>query len=185
MSKGLMVALSGLCIIGIVVTGIGMIGVGYYNDFTTAEQTIVAQYDQNRNDYDNMYKKFREVAQVPTMYADDLKKVYDAAIQGRYGKDGSHALMQFIKEQNPTLDGALYRQLAETIEAGRNAFEADQKSLIDRKRAYQTQVHRLPGAFVAGLLGFPRIDLAKYGIVTSDVTEEAFTTKRTAPMEIR
>lgn len=155
------------------------------NELVAQEQGLQAQYDQNRNAYDNMFKKFQEVSQVPEMYASDLKKVYDSAIQNRYGKDGSKAMFQWIQEHNPTFDSSMYRQIQQVVEAGRNSFEAEQKMLLDKKRVYLTQLNQFPTSFVARLLGFPKIDLKKIDIVTSDDTEKAFTTKKADPIKLR
>src|SRR3989304_2862926 len=131
----------------------GVIGIN--NECVQMEAGIRAQYDQNRNNYDNMFKKFREAAQITTMYTDDLKKVYDSAIQSRYGADGSKAMFQWIKEHNPSFDASMYKNLQVMIEGGRNSFESNQKMLLDKKRIYEIQLQSFPGGMVVRILGFP------------------------------
>ena len=150
------------------------VGVGTYNSLVTQEEGVKAQYTQNQNNYDNMWKKFREASQVSTQYSKDLKEVYDSAIQSRYGKSGSGAMMQWIKEHNPNFDASMYKGLQQLVETGRNSFEANQKMLIDKKRAYTTDLRVFPNSLLASTLGFPKIDLDKYKIVTSGATDEAF-----------
>lgn len=175
---------------GKVVTGLfagffvlGIIGVttcvGIWNTCTTFEANIKAQYAENRNNYDKFWKTVAETAQVPTTYAKDLQNLYTSTTKTRYGAGGSQAVFQFIKEHNPTLDSSLYKQVQQVIESGRIDFEAKQASLIDRKRVYESQVLKaaITGA-IARLMGFPRIDLDKYDIVTSNETESAFESKR-------
>jgi hypothetical protein len=159
--------------------------IGINNDLIAQEQSLEAQYKQDQNNYDNFTKKVVEIAQVPAMMRDDLEKVTKAAISGRYGADGSKAVFQFIKEQNPNVDSALYTKIQQVIDAGRTSFEAEQKMLIDKKRAYLTDLKSFPTNIVASFLGFPKIDLSKIDIVTSDRTEEAFKTKKDAPLKVR
>ena len=159
--------------------------VGINNNCVQMEAGIKAQYDQNRNNYDNMWKKFKEATQTTTMYTEDLKKVYDSAIQGRYGKNGSKAMFQWLKENNPNFDSSMYKNLQVMIEGGRNSFEENQKMLVDKKRQYEVVVQSFPTIVVARTLGFPKIDLNKFDIVTSDTTEETFKTKKADEIKLR
>lgn len=178
--------LLGLGVTGLLVAVLGISSViGINNDFVAQEASLSAQYKQNQNNYDNMVKKVTEVAQVPTMMTDDLKEVTKAAITGRYGAGGSKAVLQFIKEQNPTLSPEIYTKVQQVIESGRNSFSAEQTVLLDKKRVYETQLNSFPTGIIARAMGFPRIDLSKIDIVTSDRTEKAFDTKKDEPMKLR
>lgn len=183
MGKVIALALVGMALF----FGLGYAGcaLGFRSDCVRAEAGIKAQYDQDKNNYDNYWKKIKEMAQVPAMYTEDLKKVYDSAMAGRYGKDGSKAVFQFIKEHNPNFDSSMYVNVQRAIEAGRNSFADDQKQLIDRKREYETVLNGNKALAVNFLFNFPHMDLSKYDIVTSDVTEDAFKTKKADEVKLR
>ena len=157
---------------------------GYRTDCIRAENKLDAQYSQDKNNYDNMWKKFKETAQVKNEFAEDTKALWNKAISGRYGADGSKAMFQFIKEHNPTLDPSIYNRLMSIIEAGRNSFEADQKQLLDIKNMYKDLLGSTRGLLYNWALGFPRCDLSKYDIVTSSSTEEAFKTKQADEIDV-
>ena len=159
--------------------------IGINNTCVQMEAGIKAQYDQNRHNYDNMWKKFKEATQVTSMYTEDLKKVYDSAMQGRYGKDGSKAVFQWLQEHNPNFDSGMYKNLQVMSEGGRNAFEGNQKMLVDKKRQYEVEIQSFPTVVVARTLGFPKLDLNKFDIVTSDTTEETFKTKKADEIKLR
>lgn len=176
-----------IVLVVIAVLGVGCASsiIGYRNTWVAQERGLQAQQSQNKNSYDSMVKKVRETAQVPEMYAEDFEKVYRATMEGRYGENGSRAMMQWITEQNPQLDSTLYRQVQQVIEAGRNDFATNQKLLVDKRREYEISIDQFPGNIVAGLMGFPRIDLTQFDVVTSGETETAFETKKADPIQLR
>lgn len=174
-----------LLVLGLVVVG-GISAVvtagSVYNECVSQEEGIEAQYTQNQNNYDKHFKQVVESLGVVDKYSEDLKGAYKTAIEGRYGDEGSKALFQMITEQNPQLDASLYKQIQTTVEAGRGDFENNQKTLIDKKRVYKTYLGKVPTVWFASLMGFPKKDLAKMDIVTSDRTEKAFDTKKDEPI---
>jgi hypothetical protein len=186
MSKALIAVLAtfgvGIVMLIVVVTTV----IGAQNSLVTMEEGVSAQYADNQNNYDNMFKKFQEAAQVPAMYTEDLQKVYSSAIKSRYGEEGSKALFQFIKEQNPNFDAGLYKNLQAMIEAGRNSFQSAQTTLLDKCRIYKTELRVWPNSFLASFLGFPKVDLEKVcTVVTSDRTQNAFDTKKDEAIKLR
>ena len=160
--------------------------VGIHNNCITQEASIKAQYKQNQNNYDNYFKKIKEISQVPEMYVADLKKVWDSVMAGRYGKNGSKATWQWLKEHNPKLDASMYHKIQSVIEAGRIDFEVNQKMLLDKKRLYEdTYLKVFPTGTIATVLGFPKIDIASMDIITSNETDAIFKNKKSEPIRLR
>jgi hypothetical protein len=177
-----------LAVLGVGVALFAVVVIGFFNFGNTANQfeiAIKAQYKQNQNNYDNGWKEVMEKAQVPKMYTEQLKDLYKTAMTGRYGDSGSQALFQFLKEQNPSLDASLFRQIQQSIESFRKRFEAEQKSLIAKKQTYETYLYATyAGRFYNMIGGYPRIDLAAYDIVTSDKTQADFENKKAEPLNL-
>jgi hypothetical protein len=144
------------------------------NTAVSMEKTIKAQWTENQNNLSKYSNTIAEAAQVPAMYRDDFVKVINASMQGRYGDKGSQAVFQWLKEQNLNFDASVYKKLQQMIEAGRKDFEREQKKLIDLKRQYETMLETFPRGFILKFLGFPKVDLNTFNIVTSEYSNDAF-----------
>lgn len=169
-----------------ILTTLGIIGsliavcifsyVSNYNYGNKAEKQILAEWENNENILAGYSLKITEMAQVNTMYKDDVKEVFTGVMQGRYGENGSQAMWQWLKEQNPQLDSAMYNRLQQVMEAGRNEFKVAQTRFVDVKRTYETNLGYLWKGFWLRAAGYPKIDLAEYKIITSGHAKQAFET---------
>lgn len=160
--------------------------VSAYNYGNRMDNRIKSQYLQMENVLSQYYQKVQEMTQVPTMYKDDLKEIVTASMQGRYGKGGSKALFQFIKEHNIEFDSSLYKKIQNVIEAGRTDFEFSNKQIIDIKNEYNIAIGSLYQGFWLRLAGFPKIDLDKYNPISTTEAREVFQTGvEKAPLKLR
>ena len=162
-------------LLALIVAGIGSY-VSNANYGNRAEKQITAAWENNENILGQYSLKIAEMAQVPDMQRDDLKEVYRAAMEGRYGEDGSRATFQWLQEQNPQLSPEVYTRLQQTMVAGRNEFRVAQTELIDLKRGYETNLGYVWKGFWLRLAGYPKLDLNKYQAITSEYAQEAFKT---------
>lgn len=165
-----------LMTLALVVLSIVGSGISHYNYAVRAEQGIKSAWENNENILGQYSLKVIEAAKVPDKYTEDLRSVYRDAMSGRYGDDGSGAVMQWIQEQNPQLSPEMYTNLQNIIEAGRTKFENAQTELVDRKRAYQIELNSLWSGMMLSVTGFPKINLDDYKIITSEHAKETFET---------
>lgn len=179
----------------LIVLGLGGLGMGYWgwsNDCRQAENDIVGQYTEMQNVYDNGWKKVVEIAQVPQNQMDNYKALYTDVMKGRYGADGSKAMFQFLKEQNPTLDPSLYTKLQQTIEIYHNDFQAAQTNLTAKKVDYKNlidvgagRVYNMVGNYPRIHVGIPTGAQDDYQIVTSGKTQEDFKNHSAPALDLR
>jgi hypothetical protein len=181
--------MKGLITTGIIVAGIAGIGItsyiSAYNTGNRLERVIEATYEDNQNVLAQYSNRIAEAAQVPAMQRDDLKEVVTAALDARYGEEGSRAMFQFIQEQNPSIDSTVYVELQRIIVAGRQDFQLAQTRLIDQKRVYETALGSFWGGTWMRIAGYPSIDLDDFAIVTNARTDAAFSTGREEPIQLR
>lgn len=184
---------SGNVIVGVLVTVLAILAIavpcifGYisaYNYGNKTENHLSAILENNENIYANGTQKVIEIAQVPQMYAEQVSKVTREAIQGRYGADGSKAVFQMLQEQNPQLESAMFSKIQVVIEEFRNKFERAQSDMIDVKRSYNTQIGSLWTGFWLARAGYPKLDLKKFDIVTTNKARETFETKRDSGIQL-
>jgi hypothetical protein len=175
-----------LAVVGVAAVVIVGSYVSNYNYGNMAENQVKAEYTNMENILAQGGLKVKEVAQVPGMYADDLERVAKAAISARYGSEGSKAAMQWIKENYPgKMDPSLYKQIQQVIESYRDKFQNEQTKFIDVKRSYETNLGYFWKGFWLHVAGYPKIDLAKYVIISSDDAQEAFKTGKDKAIKLR
>jgi uncharacterized protein (UPF0333 family) len=178
-----------LAIVALLIALAGVAAVSYisaYNFGNSTEQQLKAVRENNKNILAQYGQKVQEAAQVPSMYAEDVTKVVTAAVQGRYGADGSKATWQMLKEQNPSLDASMYKQIQQIIESGRNDFQNGQSRQIAVKQGYETAL----GSFWQGMwlriAGYPKLNLDEFKIISTGRADDAYQKgKEDAPLKLR
>lgn len=168
------------------VLGLSLVGsyVSYANYGNRTERALVAKVDDNQNIYANGTQKIIEIAQVPQMYKNDVKEVFTAAINGRYGAQGSQAMFQMLREQNPQLDPKLYSKIQQVMESFRNEFQQGQKEMLDMRRSYETSLGNVWGGTWLSIAGYPKVNMKDFAIVSTDKAAETFRTKRDTGVSI-
>jgi hypothetical protein len=193
MTKSILIPLAVILVALTVLTGSFFIGyLGYRNTAQEFEVDIPAQYTETQNVYDNGWKKVVEIAQVPEMQAAQVKDVYAGVMTGRYGADGSKAVIQLLQEQNPNLDPEVYRKVQQTVESFHDSFQASQTNLIARKQEYAKFTTATTASIFYNWLGnYPHIHIGvptgtqdDFQIVTSDKTQGDFKTHKSEPLNL-
>lgn len=176
----------GLTFAGFLVVAVAGSYISFANQGNRLEVAIKAKYADNENVYASGTQKIVEIAQVPAMYVEDIAKVTTAAISGRYGADGSKAVFQMLKEQNPQLDASMYKKIQQVIESFRDEFKNSQTALLDQCRNYETLRGNVWSGLWLGFAGYPKMDITKMcTIVSTDKAAKTFETKRDSGVQLR
>lgn len=106
-----------------------VMNISFQNTYERIDQDIKAQYKKIESNYEKMSRVILQQAGILNKYSTDFREIYKGMMQGRYGKDGSKAMWQWIKEQNPQIDSTLYAKLMTTVEAQRTGFDRQQQKV--------------------------------------------------------
>lgn len=176
-----------IVLIAIAVVVAGIVGTLFSANNTgiRMETEIVAIQENAMNVASQYQNLIFEAAQVPEMQRDDLKEVITAALEGRYGENGSRAVFQAISEDNPNIDSTVYVKLQQIMESGRKDFQREQTRLIDAVRVYKTALGTMPKGFFIRMVGYPTINLDEYKPITTNRVDEMFKTGNEEHLKLR
>ena len=170
----------------VVLVSFGITYVNTSNEGTRYEVGIEKQHKATQNVLSAYTLKVQEMAQVPDKYKEDLKGVISATFEGRYGKDGSKAVMQWIQEQNLQFDSKLYLNLQAVMEAGRDEFKLAQDKKLDICGNYEAARGYVVKGWFLGFAGFPKKDVDTLcKIVLDTKTNKTFETGLAEPISIK
>lgn len=127
-----------------------------YNKLARQENGIVAAHEELKNVHTSIFNQMRSQGLAVEKYGDMVIKAIEVSMTGRYGQTGSQAGVQWIKEQNPTIDVKIMDKLQVAIEAGYKEFQSRQTTKIDLIRTFDNSLDTFPSNVVAALGGFPK-----------------------------
>lgn len=155
-------------------------GIGLYNQELELRKEINAKQVENTSNFDNMWKKIKQSANVADKYKDGLKEILEVYTEGR-SEGSENLLMKWGAEAVPNFDSSIYKQLNNIIVASRDDFTMNQKELIDLKREHDTLINRFPNNIYYRVLGVNEIEIK---VVTSTKTDKTFETGKDDEVEL-
>ncbi|WBF79290.1 hypothetical protein IACHDJAJ_00051 [Aeromonas phage vB_AdhS_TS3] len=176
--KGALIVLAVVFALVVAVAGVGFTTfVTYKNEAVTHEQLIEKYNEDSRNTLSNLVLTVKDMAQIPDMMIGDLTKYIEAEMQGRYGKEGSKAAMQWIQEKGQVVDSKVYLNIQAAMQGGRKEFQLSQSRKLEACANYKNTLQYVWSGFWTGLAGYPKLDLGTVCRVVSDAeTNKAFET---------
>jgi hypothetical protein len=129
MQLGAKLGIAGGGLAAIIILMVFIMNISYQNSYERIDQDILGHYKKIESNYEKQSRIVLQQAGILNKYSTDFMNIYKASMQGRYGKDGSKAMMQWIKEQNPSIDASIYKKLMTTVEAQRTMFDRLQQKL--------------------------------------------------------
>ena len=174
MSKGIVIALGLFGMFVLVLLVIGGSVIGTFNTEVSLRATIENKQKDNKNEFDSMWKKISQVAQVTDAQKQAIKEIVVGYAQARStGKDASGSFINALHEVVPNIDTTTFNNLQNIIVGSRDSFTMRQKELLDLKREHDKLLRSFPSNIVLGMFGKKEIDVT---IVTSSRTEKVFET---------
>jgi len=180
---GCLIGIAGAILAGLFLVIMFFWTVGVYNGEARMRNAIVAKQKDNTSEFDSMWKKIDQVAQVTDMQKEALKDIIVSHAKARTGtEENKNLLMKWVQESVPNVDQSTFTKLMNVITSSRDGFAFRQKELLDLSREHNNLLTVFPGSMVLSILGKQPIDVT---IVTSTRTENVFKTGKDDDVNLR
>ena len=149
-------------IIGVIVVVVVCLGsfascaISYPNQEQRLRNLIEGKQKDNESEFDNMWKKISQVAQVDEVARGTLKDVFVSHAEARTSggsKDGS--LMKWVTESVPNVDLSTTKQMMNIITGSRDSWTQRQKELNDFGRKHDDLITKFPSRLFISMFGNP------------------------------
>jgi hypothetical protein len=162
-----LVAGASVLLIAIVV---GVMWVSANNTEIGLRNAIEAKQMDNTSEFDNMWKKIKQTAQVTDAAKTALQEIFIEHAKAR-STGGGGGLAKWVQESVPNIqpDSMPFKNLMNIITSSRDRWTMRQKELLDLSREHNNVLGKFPSSVFVGSRG--KIEIQ---IVTSGRTKEAF-----------
>lgn len=174
MSKGGIITLGIVGVLVVAIVYLVAVVIGMSNKEVTLRTTMEQKQTDNKNEFDNMWKKISQSVQVTDKQKDALKEIFVGYAQARSsGKEGG-SFINAVTEAIPNVDTKVWANLQNIIIGSRDAFTMRQKELLDLQREHKLLLRTFPSGWIlTSFLGRKEFEVT---IVTSTKTDETFKT---------
>jgi len=170
--KKTFMAITVVLVVVIVVGGLMAVQViETYNREIRLRNAISAKQRDNQNEYDNLWKKISQAAQVSQAQKDALIEIFIAHARARGGVHSGDAVIKWLQESVPNVDTTTFNNLQNIIVGSRDSFTMRQKELLNLKREHDILFDSFPSGFILKALGKEKIEVT---VITSTRAEQTF-----------
>ncbi len=141
---------------------------------------IVAKQADNVSEYDSLWKKIEQAAQVTQAQKRALLEIVTAHAAAR-GGGGRGAVASWIHESVPDVDTTTFDNLQNVITASRDRFAMRQKELLVLKSRHDSMLDSFPSGNLLALLDRRPIDVT---VITSTKADDVFERGRDDGVEL-
>ncbi len=170
MSKGVMVTLGILVVVVLALMGGCGMAVSSLDKEAGVRTLIEAKQRDNTSEFDNMWKKISQSAEIPAAKKDALMEIFTAHAKAR--TTGGGGLMKWVQESVPNVRLDEFQNLQNIVISSRDRWTARQKEILDLQRAHDLMFEKVVNGAI--LRAFGRDKLDRVQIITSSRTEKAF-----------
>jgi hypothetical protein len=157
-------------VVGIAGVLLGGYAIATHNEEVRLRNAIAAKQRDNVSEYDALWKKIAQAAQVTDAHRKALLEVLTAYAEARGGgSDGG--IITWIHESVPDVDPETFRNLQNIIAGSRDSFAMRQRELLALAAEHDTLLDAFPSGAVLAMLGRERIDVT---VVTSTQAQKTF-----------
>ena len=155
----------------------------FHNGMVSLKNQISAAARNNQQVYSSIRIQIEQSGLVANTYADQVVRAVTEAVRNRYGGGGIKGTMLWIQEQNPNIDPATFTKIQQIVETSYSRFEANQTTLLDKGRVFDTRIQQFPGSILAGVLGWSHADIEPFMtvLVSTEAQRDFSTGTMTAP----
>lgn len=158
-------------------------GVSYKNQEVRLRSLIVNKQKDNESEFDNMWKKISQTAQIDEKARDTLKDIFVSHAEARNSsgsQDGS--LMKWVQESVPQVNLATTQNLMNIVTGSRDSWTFRQKELLDYKREHDILLDSVPSGWFISVFG--NSEHIEVKIITSTRSAEAMNTGKDDDVEL-
>lgn len=165
-----------LALVLAIIIGSVSVYVSTYNTVVDIDVTTEQQWKMNRNELSTTATMIQELLGVKKSRDDSLINTLDAIMGGRYGADGSKAMMQWIQEAQVPYDHTMDQELFNIIAGRRANFEFSQNLIIEKQTQYTGMLKRFPSNVIMAMMGYDKSHdiLTKYKFLTNKEVDQDF-----------
>jgi len=168
-----LVAVGFLCVFFVIAILLFLMSVGISNQEVRLRNQIEAVQLDNKNEFDLMWKKIAQVAQVTKEERASVEGIIVNYAAERGSNAGNGSFINAVREALPNIENKTFLNLQNIITASRDRFAGRQTQLIDLKRAHDDLLETVPSSWFVGDRG--EIEII---VITSSETDKTFDTGR-------